>query len=391
MLQNLLLQEAMESATLKIDPIVASIKKTLNTCKLTKFRSASQCAQFYSSFFLCTLEDGQTPTVEQWGTIYTNLLSSDPFCVDLASFIALYQPAVYTGIFMPLWTLINSELAHMKSNQVRYLAQVKAMIMMIHTRVGGACEMVKAQVNDPNAIKFITVIDQTLTKFEFDLSALTQQEIEKAAKPEDIVYTKPIKEVPLAEDVQEFIDLLEHCGEWISNREQELLAEAAIINEGIVSNAKERAKQIMVAHKKAENEFDEFVTRKVKKIREERRNKKHAEMVGEALRINREIKRLLRSGAIGILNPAWGAISFIVSVVYDRATDKRDRAVLVGQLKDELEIVEEKIQMAERNGDEKARIELIRFRQKLHREYERIMRVRYDANTRAKINSQQMS
>ena len=114
-------------------------------------------------------------------------------------------------------------------------------------------------------------------------------------------------------------------------------------------------------------------------------------MVGEALRINREIKRLLRSGAIGILNPAWGAISFIVSVVYDRATDKRDRAVLVGQLKDELEIVEEKIQMAERNGDEKARIELIRFRQKLHREYERIMRVRYDANTRAKINSQQMS
>lgn len=109
-------------------------------------------------------------------------------------------------------------------------------------------------------------------------------------------------------------------------------------------------------------------------------------MVGEALRVNHELKRILRSGAIGILNPALGVISFVVSVVYDRATDKKDREVLVGQLKDELEIVEEKIQMAERNGDEKARIELIRFRQKLQREYERIQRMRWDASTRAKMN-----
>ena len=34
--------------------------------------------------------------------------------------------------------------------------------------------------------------------------------------------------------------------------------------------------------------------------------------------------------------------------------------------------------MAERNGDDKAKIELIRFRQKLQREYERITKIRYD-------------
>ena len=109
--------------------------------------------------------------------------------------------------------------------------------------------------------------------------------------------------------------------------------------------------------------------------------------IGESLRINNIIKRLLKTGAIGILSPAWAAIYFIISVVYDRATDKRDREVLVGQLKDELEIVEEKIQMAERNGDEKARIELIRFRQKLVREYERIQRMRWDAQTRGRTNN----
>ena len=44
----------------------------------------------------------------------------------------------------------------------------------------------------------------------------------------------------------------------------------------------------------------------------------------------------------------------------------------------ELEIVEEKIQMAERNGDDKAKVELIRLRQKLQREYERIQRMPFD-------------
>lgn len=390
MVCDYILQEAVESATSKVDPIVASIKKTMNVCKLTKFRSADQCAKFYSSFFLCTLPDDQNPTVAQWGEIYTNMLSNTPFCNDLAMYIALYQPKVYTGIFMPLWTLINSELNAMQKNRVQYISQAKAMISMIQMRLDGVGEVVKAQINDPNAIKFITVINQTLTKFGFDLNALLQAEIEKAVKPEDVVYMKPVENVPLEEDVQEILYLMENRDSWIATRQNELLQEAAAINEGIVSNAVEKAKAVAVAAKKAEREFDEFVTRKVKKMREERRNRKHAEMVGEALRINHEIKRLLRTGAIGLLSPAWAAITFIVSVVYDRATDKRDRAVLVGQLKDELEIVEEKIQMAERNGDEKARIELIRFRHKLHREYERIMHVRYDAATRQRINDRQM-
>lgn len=393
-MRNMYLQEAVESTTVKTDPIVASIKKQMNTCKLTKYKSAGACAKFYSSFFLCTLEDGQAPTMDQWGTIYATLLSSNPFCADLAAYIALYQPAVYTGIFAPLWNLIQSELAHMEKNQVLYLSQVRAILNIIHAKLNGVGELVKAQINDQNAMKFITVIDQTLTKFDFDLNSLTQQELTKAVKPEDITFVKPMDEpteVPLAEDAQEFISLLENCDSWISGRAEEILQEDARLNESIVNNAKERAKAAIVAKKKAENEFDMLVTRKVKKIREERRNRKHAEMVGEALRINREIKRLLRTGGIALLSPTWAALTFIISVVYDRATDKKDRAVLVGQLKDELEIVEEKIAMAERNGDDKARIELIRFRQKLHREYERIMKVRYDSATRARINDKQMS
>lgn len=380
MVRNYILQEAVDTSTgAKAEPAVACIKKLMNTCKLTKFKSVDSCGKFFSAFFLGNLEDDIHPTVDQWGNIYTTLLSNDKFCEDLACYMAMYQPAIYTGVFSTLWNLINSELLQMKENRVRYLSLTKGMVAMLQTRLAGVGSLVRTQVIDPEAIKFVTVVDQTLTKMIVDLTTLTQMEISKSVKPDDIVITNNSQQ-PLAEDVQELFSLMESCTAWVDARALEIL------DEGIINNAKEKAKAALVAKKKAEKEFDEFCMKKVRKMREERRNRKHAEMVGEALRVNRELKRILTSGAIGILNPAWGVITFVISVVYDRATDKKDREVLVGQLKDELEIVEEKIQMAERNGDEKARIELIRFRQKLQREYERIQRMRWDASTRARMN-----
>lgn len=379
MIHSLILQEAVESKS-GVDAAITYIKTLMGTCKLTKFRSAESCAKFYSAFFMCTLEDDMHPTAEEWGAIYSALLSEKKFCDDLAIYIAMYQPAIYDGIFTPLWALIQSEYLGMKKNRIQYLSMCKATITMIQTRLAGIGNVVRTQVISTSVTKFITVIDQALNQVIGNINQLVHTEIAKTADPNAISYAVgPASE--LSETARELVDLLESADTWLANREAQLLSE------GIINNAKEKAKEALVAKKKAENEFDEFVMKKVKKMREERRNRKHSEMVGESLRINNIIKRLLKTGAIGILSPAWAAIYFIISVVYDRATDKRDREVLVGQLKDELEIVEEKIQMAERNGDEKARIELIRFRQKLVREYERIQRMRWDAQTRGRTNN----
>ena len=45
-----------------------------------------------------------------------------------------------------------------------------------------------------------------------------------------------------------------------------------------------------------------------------------------------------------------------------------------------IEIIEEKISIAERNGDDKAKIELIRLRQKIQREYRRITKLPYEGS-----------
>lgn len=373
MLRNMMLQEAIETvdSTVKPDQIAAEIKKCMNTCKLTKFKSEGQCAQFYSAFFLTTLNAQVSPTVEQWGTIYTTLLSNDAFCNDLATYMVMYRPAIFTGIFAPLWNLVQSELANMKNNQVRYLSLTKAMFTMLQTRLNGVGQIICSQVHDTESLKFITIVDQVLTQFIFDLTTLTQAEVAKMVKPEDIKVDVRYINKPLEEDAKELLAILASASEWITEDAKYYM------DENIVSNAAMKAKSAAIAMKKAENNFNGYVMKQFKKMRDERRNRKHSEMVGESLRLTYEIKRLMVSGGLYVINPALGVMHWIVTFFIDRHTDAKDREVLVRQLKEEIEIIDEKINMAERNGDDKERIELIRVRQKYVREYDRIKKVQY--------------
>lgn len=387
MVRNMILLEATEAhaPSLKTSDVTSLIKKSMNVCKLAKFKSDSSNMQLYSMFFLSTLPD-LLPNVQQWTDIYTELLSSNVFCEDLSKFMALYRPSSFTGIFAPLWNMIQLELAEMKKDRVRYLSLTKASIGILANRMAGVGQLVRNQVNDPEVLKFVNVVDQVLTQMTMDLDRMVQDEVVKDAKNDDIVLATKIHANNMSEGAIELIQLFESADEFFGNAMRAAERDVSL-NEGIVKNAAMKAKEMAIAAKKAERDFDQLVMTKVRKIREERRNRKHSEMVGEALAINHEIKRLLKSGAWYIINPAFGVIRWVVSVLYDKATDKRDREVLVRQLREEMEILEEKIQMAERNGDDKQRIELIRIRQKLVKEYERITKVRYTAKARLQKES----
>ncbi|MDE6040447.1 MAG: hypothetical protein K2F99_02615 [Muribaculaceae bacterium] len=284
--------------------------------------------------------------------------------------------------------MIQLEFSELKKDQVRYLSMTKASIGMLANRMAGVGQLVRNQVNDVEVLKFVNVVDQVLNQMVMDLDRMVQDEVVKSAKKDDIVIASKIHANSMTEEAIELIRLFESADDFFESRMQEADRDVGYLTEGIVKNAAMKAKEMAIAAKKAERDFDQLVMTKVRKIRENRRNRKHAEMVGEALAINHEIKRLLKSGAWYIVNPAFGVIRWVVSVLYDRATDKKDREVLVRQLREEMEILEEKIQMAERNGDDKQRIELIRIRQKLVKEYERITKVRYTA--RARLQKEQM-
>ena len=370
-ISNIYLQEAVEPSEVKPSEVVSLIKKTMNTCKLTKFKSQGECAKLYSYFFLNTLDSDVSITVNDWGIVYTTLFADATFLDNLCLYVAMYRPKVYNNIFHVLFNQVKSEYREAGKRKVAYLANAKAIFMMLQLRFESVRTIVAAQVHDPDALKFLVVIDQTLQQMVFELKDMVQNELTSDVDPDEI---QPIIDVeaskPLAEDAQEIIDLLEHADEWI--------AEHTPMNEGIVNNAVQKAKEVKLNAQKATKAFDDFVMKKFRDMTLKRRNAKHSEMVGESLRITREIKRLLKSGALAILSPTIGILHWIITLFIDKKTDVKDRKVLTDEIQDELEIVEEKISMAERNGDDKAKIELIRFRQKLQREYERITKIRYD-------------
>ena len=375
---------AEEENGINLDNICKSIKKLMQTAKLTKFRSVTACQKVHAAMFLCALEESYDLTVSQWTTVYIKLLSDDPFCSDLAIMMVCWQPLFYTGLFAPLWAKVESELIAMKENRIRYLSMVKGALITMQSRYAGIAELIKTQVRDGNVMQYITVIDQTLNQYQSNITAMIQVELTRAVKPDDVVYQNTMY-VPIGEAWTEVLRLLEN-GERMINEQVE--REMEFMDESVIQNAAMKAKELNVVRHRKEKDFDNFITHKIQTIRENRQNRRHEEMVGETINVSHRIKSMLKLlGAAFIAGPVVGAIVTIAQIAYNRATSFKDRQALIADLQDELEIIEEKIATADRNQDDKAKVELIRARQKLQRELARINKVQYTEKAKMQLKA----
>lgn len=357
-----------------VNDIIKELKQALNICKLAKFKSESSNSKFYTGFFNSSFEEKLT--FSAWNQVYLTLLNEDVFCNNLCMFIAMWRPKDFKGMFQPIINEVDSELRNTQ-NKVRLLSDAKALFSFMEQRFDSIANTVKAQVNDQDTMIFLTTIKSVTNNFSMYFNKLLQDEVTEKSDPDDIVIT--VRGGPMEEnvfkfepDVQEFFDLLEHADEWKSNYIKENL------NENIVNKGKEALKVAKVKSLKADRAFNDIIMNKVREIRRTRRNRRHAEIVGESLRINAYLKRILKALGLTVINPAIGVVSFIVDTLIDEKTKVKDRKILIQQIQDELEIMDEKISIADRNGDEKGKIELMRGKQKLQREYQRITNYRYD-------------
>lgn len=377
---NIYLQEASEKPQgASSSEVVSAIKKLLQTCRLTKFQSKDVCLKFYSAFFLSTLEEDlhENLKISDWFDIYNALMSDSKFFDNLRMYLALYSPFSYSDIFSPLYIQCLSEIEMATDKQkVIVTAAAKSLFDFLDMKFNQILSLMSYASMTPENCKFINTITQTTRERSFELYHMVQSALDQTVDPNDIQPIEPEHIVPMQEDAMELIHILETADTWIQSYMDALPSE---LTEGVVKNAVMKAKEMKLKSEKATRAFDEFVMKKFREMTLKRRNTKHSEMVGESLRITREFKRLLKSGALAILSPWAGIIHWIVTLFIDKKTDVKDRKVLINEIEDEIEIVDEKIAMAERNGDDKAKIELIRFKQKLQREYESIRKVRYDA------------
>lgn len=376
---NIYLTEATEKPKgASVAEVSSAIKKLMQTCRLTKFQSKEQCSKFYSAFFLSTLEEDvhENLTIKDWFDVYNALFSDSKFFDNLRMYLVLYAPFSYADLFSPLYMQCLSEIEQASDKQKTVVtAAAKSLFDFLEMKFNQILSLMSYTSMTPESCKFINTITQTTRERSFELYHMVQSALDQSVDPNDIQPLIP-EQVPMQEDVIELIQLLESSDAWIQDYIDRYSGE---MSEAVVKNAVMKAKEMKLKAEKATKAFDEFIMKKFRAMTLKRRNAKHSEMVGESLRITREIKRLLKSGALGILSPTLGIMHWIVTLFIDKKTDVKDRKVLINEIEDELEIVDEKIAMAERNGDDKAKIELIRFKQKLQREYESIRKVRYDA------------
>lgn len=91
------------------------------------------------------------------------------------------------------------------------------------------------------------------------------------------------------------------------------------------------------------------------------------------IRLTRVIGKCIAYGALGVLvHPAVAAIAFLGKLAWDKHTDGKERVKILHDMESESKIVEEKIKDADSKGDHENKYKLMRIKDKLDHETERI-------------------
>ena len=391
-----------------IKDAVSDIKKLLNTCKLSKFKSAESCGEFYLIFFTNSTPDKYSDlSFADWFDIYNQLFSQPQFKANLVFFISLFQPTHYDGMFKPLIAEIEREAYHAKEKMYFY-SDVKAKLTQLRSDFAGVCQSALSQTVSQEPVQFCKAIDGVFS----DMIARINKEQEALLLERDegdgirkVVRPYPMTEsavedddTPLDEDVQEakeFVSLLESfdlyaiMNEDISDKLADLRDsaeyQAMVTEDKVASGARNVANAV--------NSFDRKVSTWIDRFRNYRKNKKIKAMLGETHHVMREILRITGAIVAGAVAPKGtsklfrsliGIVIYFGSWYLTGKTTEADLRKFIEMVKDELEIVEKKIEQAERQGDDKGVVQLIRMRQKLQHQLDGMMRKAYSVTYNVK-------
>lgn len=147
------------------------------------------------------------------------------------------------------------------------------------------------------------------------------------------------------------------------------------LNEGV--GIKDSAKAAAVVADKATSEKLHNIVNKIKTNYTEARKEESTEKVlAKTWPIKRQLRRIIKATAVSIFNPGLGLLTYIALSLIDRKLDKSQRAEYIGDLKLDIRLLDDKIAEAESKGDNKAKVQLIREKDKLERALEKLQRNR---------------
>lgn len=366
-MRNIYITEATESLK-KMDKIKTSLRKKLNICKLANFKSETDCSDLFSVFFCNSLPENFTINSTEWFGIYTTLFSEPKFFENLTLYIGCYKPTSYEMLFRGLRNLIDQELAEKERNRISYLSVSLSNLQQLSAQFSAIYQIATRRYVQPDMVIFAKTCVTVLSQYQTELINIMNKEMQDAETSDPLGVVTYVRSNQISEEAVELLDGLE---------ELRVLIEDAYCNksisEGVVSTAKDYVNNALVKKRRVIDYMDRTIFKLYDTWRKRKETKNHEQMMGETLKLSVAIKKVFQTFiSYQIFGPLGAIITAIVTYAIDKRTTKTDRMKIANDLKDEIEIVGEKIAIAERNNDDKAKIEMIRIRQKLFREYARI-------------------
>lgn len=143
----------------------------------------------------------------------------------------------------------------------------------------------------------------------------------------------------------------------------------------VKSRVMNKGKELNTKQKMASEKLDNFVDNFYDKAQRELSNKNREQVIkGNILpSFSTIIKMAIGSAGLGMINPALGAISFVGGLAVSKKGTKKEKQYILDEIEVQLELVEKKISYAESNNDMKALENLLKIKQRLQREKQRII------------------
>lgn len=155
-----------------------------------------------------------------------------------------------------------------------------------------------------------------------------------------------------------------------------LFDEDFILSEGVIDTVKNETKVLKHGTDKKIASMDRWFQSTARTIKHGIQNKSRTELIeNESFpKMSKMIKRAIILGTTWAINPAVAIIGAMTAFVLSKRGTEKQRKKLIAELNNELELINEKIKDADSNNDKKQKYELIRLRQKVQMNRDKIKR-----------------
>ena len=144
----------------------------------------------------------------------------------------------------------------------------------------------------------------------------------------------------------------------------------ANLNEGRVID---KVKELKYRADKSVNKMDDKVGEKIRDIQNDiKEDIREREIKRLPVKVSKLIRIACTVGVAWAINPAIAMVAAATSAVITKEMSLRERDKLITELKEEYEIVEEKIKDADNAGDKNKKYELMRLRNQIGKNIQRL-------------------